>query len=102
IALARNCAPVMHARVDSRLIWCAHGVDDSCPGLYREPRLRVGTHEAVAEQFGHTRLGSLLVAHDLGEALDAPDGGIVAEPIRERGEVLQVAEQQRYLDRARR
>ena len=73
--------------------------DDPGARLDRELGGRVGAHEAVAEELREPGLGPTLTRHDGGELVNDPHGGGVADAVGVGGEVLEVAEQERDLDR---
>ena len=101
VGFVRDRDPMMDAGVHSGLATPAHRVDDPRPCLHSQPWLGIRAHEAVADQLRKPNLGTLLAGHDLGETIDQRDGGGVALTVGERREVLQIAEQQRDLDRPR-
>jgi hypothetical protein len=80
-----------------RLVGRVHRRHDPEHGLDGEGRLRVDEHEAVAEQLREPRLLAALPRHRGRKSVDHADRCAVPAAIGERGEALEVTEQDRHL-----
>ena len=92
-----NRDALVQARVDARPVRFPAALDHPPSGVHSAVGIGEREHVAVAEPLHHAAGVSTLLGHDPRELLDRVERRLLALPLGVRGEVLQVAKEDRHL-----